>query len=243
MSVSVNDTEVMPSFWQTFFRLRIEHDSDIYSLSEQILCVSQRLIITTEGVSEMIVERHLASHPIKHTQIILRVVVELDIRMTIHNRLDVIVPQVARAVDANTRTELTLQSCLHTMRIVLVVGNLFINPLPEFCGMTVHPTSLLDARLLNVLEDTLTCGIETQHLALVRCVFAGVDTIASNLRRSEIEDGGVVSVLKTFDGLGVLKTEQVFHRFGFGGEGNTHDATVTSHRGVWRDVIWWCLRV
>ena len=206
MSVTIDDTQTPVMRWQWFATLNIEHDSDINSVIETPQSV--RLVTTAIRICQVVVHRQLAESPIDDTKNRFRVVVELRVRITMHNVLHMLVVDVGCSVDANARFQLPLQSHRVAIAEVLVVLNLTAHLGPERFGEFVHPLRLLDAGLVNLREDSSEASEdEAEFTALLRCVLAHID-YARHIGRSEIQDGGAVSEMITFLGLGVIEVEQ-----------------------------------
>ena len=186
--------------------LGVEHDRDIHFVVQ----APHRIVgvATAVRIGEMVVSGKFPHRVGDDAVEILGVVVELHFGMTIHQALHLIVPQVARSVDADARLEVTLETLTLAKRQQDVIANLNGDTRPEQVGMLEHPASLLDARLDDGLEHASeSSGVETKNTALVSAVLADIDTEAVHLVRSEIQDSRAVSVTLTLDGLGVGEVE------------------------------------
>ena len=113
MRVTVNDFDTPMVIRQRLIAVGVELDSDIHSVVQ----APHRIVgvATAIRIGEVIVERKFVVLPVDDAFQVLRVVVELDVGMLVHHGLDVLVPQVARAVDATGGTQLTLEAMLHSV--------------------------------------------------------------------------------------------------------------------------------
>lgn len=176
--ISINDgVATTPVVRQLAATLDAVHHSHIEAVLQYDITEVLRLLRSAERIDEVVVARKFTTHIHPHPVRVFRVVVELRVRMPMHQHFHIAVPDVARAVQANARTELTLEPRLLTMRKVLVVGNLSVHLCVELLRVIEHPLRLADARLLDVLKHAShTSGVETEQSAFSGAVCADINS-------------------------------------------------------------------
>ena len=208
--VSVNNFDTPMMRGQRLATLGVEHDRYIHAIVQAPHRIAG--VATAIRIGEVIVQRHPAHRPRDDAFDVLTVVVELAVGEAMHQRLGVLVVDVARAVETNARLQVTLEFNLMAMRQRDVVGNLDTDARPEQVGVLNHPLGLLDARLLDVLEHSShASGVETQDAAIERRMLADVNAQSVHLVRSKIKDSGAVTETLALDGLSVGEVEEVLH--------------------------------